>query len=123
MLEKMLMNSWPPQNVMLTDKQQDPTYALAPTDGPYGLLDERMFFERNPGLYWGNGSRLSFPVPFNPEVGSACCPEYDSLQRFLSDSAQSFVPPRNANFSGASPVWQFHRFEPFVDTEVPLFFI
>jgi hypothetical protein len=48
------------------------------------MLDEREFFERNPGLYFENQSRYDFPIAFQPELGSVSLPVFESLSRFLS---------------------------------------
>lgn len=42
----------------------DPVRVLAPSDGNYGILDEREFWLRNPGL------PRDIPIAFNPEIGN-----------------------------------------------------
>eukprot|EP00959_Pyramimonas_sp_CCMP1952_P257921 5390179-Pyramimonas_sp.AAC.1 len=65
----------------------DPEGALAPLDGPYGLLDPRQFYERNPGLYFKNGTRAgTLPVSFQPEIGSVGTPVTESLRQFMSEA-------------------------------------
>lgn len=86
----------------------DPTEALCPKDGPYGILSEESFFDRNPGL---TSPLLSLEeiarnvsihdikdkhapgrnIGFQAEIGSVSYPEMESLKRFLSrDALQSF---------------------------------
>lgn len=94
----------------------DPSYAVAPTDGPYGIMDERIFFTRNPGQVWSNGSaatNLSFP--FQPEIGSVSSPEVESMARFLSPPQLASLPPAGAGGANVSAVWQYHRYIPFTD--------
>jgi mannosylglycoprotein endo-beta-mannosidase len=87
----------------------DPARALAPSDGPYGLLEPRSFFARNPG----QRSAAPLALAFNPEVGSAAQPEYESLARFLSAGALAAVPGRagDARAPPLHPAWAFHAFE------------
>ena len=95
----------------------DPAFALAPQDGPYGILDERRFFERNPGLFY-NGTRAdNVPVAFQPELGSTSCPEYESLARFMSPAALADFPSEGARPFSVNPVWVFHKYLPFTDNE------
>ena len=86
----------------------NPARALAPTDGPYGLLEPRTFHGRNPGL-----RNASLAVAFNPEVGSSAQPDYDSLARFLGAEALAAVPGRagGARAPPVHPAWAFHAFE------------
>jgi hypothetical protein len=62
----------------------DPEFALAPKDGPYGMLLHADFYEQNPGLTFWNGSRAKeLPISFQPELGSASCPTYESTSTLL----------------------------------------
>jgi len=89
----------------------DPLLALAPTDGPYGILDPRSFSLPNPGR------RKNFTVAwaFQPEIGSAAHPDADSLARFLLPRAAAAQPgPRS---TGVDAVWAWHNYEGFGDDE------
>lgn len=91
----------------------DPEYALAPQDGPYGMLHPRQFFERNPGLYSPNGTRLdATPVAFQPEIGSTSAPWPETLQLMSPDPG--VFPACGAPFDAVPAIWQYHMFEPFV---------
>jgi hypothetical protein len=72
----------------------EPGNSLAPKDGPYGFLPLREFYRPNPGLKFWNGSRVidKLKLGFQPEIGSASCPVYESLRRFLGPRALSEVP-------------------------------
>lgn len=76
----------------------DPAYALAPKDGPYGFLAPSDFSLPNPGLRFGNGTIVGSHIRlgFQPEVGSAACPTYASLQRFLNASMLATWPTEHA---------------------------
>ena len=98
----------------------DPALALAPTDGPYGVLEPRSFHVRNPGK-----RNTSLAVAFQPEIGSSATPEFESLARFLSPSVREAMPgPRGllqggpgAGAAGTDAVWGFHVFEGWGDDE------
>ena len=90
----------------------DPSLALAPKDGPYGIMEERMFYERNPGMWdWKNYTQFRLDrikIPFNPEIGSVSFPTIQSLLRFMSpESAESFPGFNNSNIH---PVWEYHKY-------------
>jgi mannosylglycoprotein endo-beta-mannosidase len=97
----------------------DPVSTLAPLDGPYGVLDEREFGSRNPGLHYGNPPVRAdgVPIAFQPELGSSACHEYASLARFLSPGALAAFPPANASYAdpGVHPAWRYHAYLPFTD--------
>jgi mannosylglycoprotein endo-beta-mannosidase len=96
----------------------DPEWALAPMDGPYGMLDERRFFERNPGLVYPNQTRATnMRVAFQPELGSATCPEYESLARFLTAPTREALPPRGAAYPDANATWRYHAYIPFTNAD------
>ena len=84
----------------------DPERALAPTDGPYGLLEPRSFHVRNPGK-----RNTSLAVAFQPEIGSSATPEFESLARFLSPSVREAMPGPRGLQGRAGAVWGFHAFE------------
>jgi mannosylglycoprotein endo-beta-mannosidase len=88
----------------------DPAYALAPKDGPYGILLPSDFYERNPGLTFWNGTRAgNLIIGFQPELGSVSTPTYESLQRFISDDAlESHFPGAGGNKT-IHHVWNFHK--------------
>ena len=93
----------------------DPAFSLAPSDGPYGILPERDYYFRNPGLRFNtNHSRMDqVAIAFQPEVGNTCCPELESLRRFLSSKAQASIPTRKNQF--VDPIWTYHKYLPFTD--------
>ena len=69
----------------------DAGFALAPKDGPYGVLLPSEFSRRNPGLRFWNGTRAArLRVGFQPEIGSISVPTFRSLRRWMSPEA----PPR-----------------------------
>jgi mannosylglycoprotein endo-beta-mannosidase len=87
----------------------DSTYALAPKDGPYGILLPSDFYERNPGLTFWNGTRAgNLVIGFQPELGSVSTPSYESLQRFMSEDALEHFPGKGGNTS-IHRVWSFHK--------------
>lgn len=89
----------------------DPTYALAPQDGPYGLLFPAQWYnERNPGL----AGYSDCPISFQPETGSASTPVYRSLRRFLSASALAAFPAYLSR--EVHPAWQYHKYLPYTST-------
>ena len=62
----------------------DPSFALAPKDGPYGYLDPKRFDERNPGLkFWNGSSAAAVILGFQPEIGSSATPVYNSVAKFV----------------------------------------
>jgi mannosylglycoprotein endo-beta-mannosidase len=94
----------------------DPSYALAPKDGPYGMLDEREFGERNPGMFLPGGGRADeVLIAFQPELGSTSNPDYESMLRFLTPRALAAFPPANAPWNAVDNVWVYHRFLPWVN--------
>ena len=89
----------------------DPTFALAPKDGPYGILLLSDFYERNPGLTFWNGTRAeNLEIGFQPELGSVSTPTYESLRRFMSKDVleQSFPGARGT--TSVNYVWTFHKY-------------
>eukprot|EP00475_Leptophrys_vorax_P000518 TRINITY_DN10290_c0_g3_i1.p1 TRINITY_DN10290_c0_g3~~TRINITY_DN10290_c0_g3_i1.p1 ORF type:complete len:952 (+),score=229.77 TRINITY_DN10290_c0_g3_i1:20-2875(+) len=101
----------------------DPTWALCPKDGPYGIMDEREFFERNPGMYIGSGTHQerasTLQIAFQPEIGNSACPEFESMLRFLSPSVGADFPKQGAlggDANDVNPVWNFHKYQSFTDS-------
>lgn len=98
----------------------DPNYALAPKDGPYGILLPTDFYEQNPGLTYWNGSRAKdLPLSFQPEVGSVSNPRFESLQRFLSESSLAQFPGYESSENLTDEIkmgsaWDFHNYIGFV---------
>jgi hypothetical protein len=92
----------------------DPTLSLAPLDGPYHILSEDLFYERNPDLWvWQNHTRIRFDypsakLPFQPEIGSVSHPTYESLLRFMSPSVAAAFPGKGD--SNVHSVWTYHKF-------------
>ena len=93
---------------MSNETNYDPSYALAPKDGPYGVLRGAQFFERNPGLYMWEAHRIvradHLEIGFQPEIGSVSTPTLRSLRRFLSPAALRRFPARGATEAAASRV-------------------
>ena len=92
----------------------NPSRSLAPRDGPYTIMAEEQFYERNPNLWdWHDGSvvRFDYPgadMPFQPEIGSVSHPVWRSLLNFMTaDSAASFPGPGDTN---VHPTWTYHKF-------------
>ena len=76
--------------------QYNPQFALAPKDGPYGILLPAEFSRRNPGLLFWNGTRAdALRLGFQPEIGSISVPMYDSLRRWMSPAAREAFPGVN----------------------------
>ncbi|KAL9185172.1 hypothetical protein ACHAXT_002949 [Thalassiosira profunda] len=92
-----------------SDASFDNFRVLAPKDGPYGILPEEAFFDRNPGLTTPLLSEEEIKrniapsdvqskdspgrnIGFQAEVGSASHPELESLQRLLSKEALHAYP-------------------------------
>jgi len=80
------------------------SYALAPQDGPYGILLPSNWYERNPGLE--NYSHT--PISFQPEVGSVSTPTYASLRQFLSAESLAAFPVNSS--STIYPSWDYHKY-------------
>ena len=98
----------------------DWTVSMAPKDGPYGMLGDRQFSERNPGLYFWNASKLvratNLSISFQPELGASSCPTFESLKTFLS-SAHLAQYPRRPRDNISAPVdvgeaWLYHNYLP-----------
>ena len=85
---------------MSNETAYDAAYALAPKDGPYGVLRGSQFFERNPGLYMWEDHRVvradRLALGFQPEIGSVSTPVLRSLRRFLSPAALRAFPAEGA---------------------------
>ena len=64
---KSLVSTYDPGRYYITSSMSnytdyDPNFALAPKDGPYGMLLRADFYERNPGLTFWNGEEKASPV-------------------------------------------------------------
>lgn len=107
------------QSSMTYFENFDPTLGLAPMDGPYGMMDERSFFERNPGLTFpSNHTRaIDLPIAFQPEIGSASSPEYESVCRFFTEEVREDFPDPNAQYNQVNTNWYFHKYIPFTNAE------
>jgi mannosylglycoprotein endo-beta-mannosidase len=94
--------------------QYDPDFALAPKDGPYGILLPSEFYVRNPGLTFWNGTRADqLPLSFQPEIGSVSSPSFESLQRFMSTkNLNQFPGYESPNKMGKA--WSFHNYIGFI---------
>lgn len=74
----------------------DPSFALAPKDGPYGFLSPSRFYQRNPGLRFWNGTLASsLKIGFQPEIGSSGTPNYREISLFLTKSYAEQFPSKN----------------------------
>ena len=114
----------------------DPTRALGPKDGAYGILNEHRFFERNPGL---TSPLLSDDeihrnlaaadvkdkdapgrnIGFQTETGSVSHPDLDSLQKFLSPEAMGAFPDCGEvsdNGGSVHEEWTYFKYLPFTET-------
>jgi mannosylglycoprotein endo-beta-mannosidase len=108
-------------STMTNTSEFDPSESLCPKDGPYGMLEEALFYERNPGLWdWQNhiNARLNdTKIAFQPEIGSSSFPPLSSLLRFISpESAKSFPGYQDAN---VHPSWDYHKFLGFTSQRKP----
>jgi len=115
----------------------DPEKSLGPKDGPYGILDEQLFFDRNPGLKTpvlsdneihrgaspSNVKDKDAPgrnIGFQTEVGSVSHPELKSLQRFLSPEAMDSFPDCGETSDRGGSVneeWSYFKYLPFTESE------
>ena len=103
----------------------DPSFALAPKDGPYGILLPSDFYVRNPGLTFWNGTRADqLKLSFQPEIGSVSTPSLESLQRFISQedllkfpgyatNAETNIDTDATTVSMGSS-WTFHNYIGFI---------
>lgn len=110
-----------------------PLDTLAPKDGPYGILKEEDFFDRNPGF---TSPLLSLDelahnvsihditnkrapgrnVGFQAEIGSVSHPELESLKRVLSaDSLKSFPGCGVTSCFQVDQEWNYLKWLPFTD--------
>ena len=89
----------------------DPQRVLAPTDGNYGINDEREYFMRNPGL----PNHRDLPIAFQPEIGNTAHPTLPSLLRFFSEPVAQALPPPGSTGAGVHPAWNSHKWIPFTD--------
>jgi mannosylglycoprotein endo-beta-mannosidase len=91
----------------------DSSYALAPQDGPYGILYEDDWYNiRNSGLQ----NYSNTPISYQPEVGSVFTPVLRSLKLFLpSESLQpGSIPGYLATSDDVDPMWQYHKYISYV---------
>lgn len=99
----------------------DPEQSLCPKDGPYGVMEESFYYERNPGLYdWKNHEHyrlLEIPIAFQPEIGSASFPTLASLRRFMNSDSLNAIP--GYEDSNIHPTWQYHNFLGFTSHRKP----
>jgi mannosylglycoprotein endo-beta-mannosidase len=88
----------------------NPEYALAPQDGPYGILyPNTMYNTRNPGLL----GYEDVPISYQPEVGSVSTPVFRSLQRFLPPSSLASEAMPNYLSSRVDDMWNYHKYIPY----------
>jgi hypothetical protein len=94
----------------------DPSFAMAPKDGPYGYLDPGRFNERNPGLkYWNGTSASNLKLGFQPETGSSATAIYKSILRFLHNENAVKFPGQIQNV--IPPIFEFHNYLGYVDDQ------
>jgi mannosylglycoprotein endo-beta-mannosidase len=114
----------------------DPQRALGPRDGPYGILNEAQFFDRNPGLTApvlseeevssnvspSDVSDVDSPgrnIGFQTEIGSVSHPELESLARFLSSNAIDSYPNCGVNDEHDASIhdeWSYFKYLPFAES-------
>lgn len=99
----------------------NPNESLCPKDGPYGMLEEALFYQRNPGLWdWKNHSHARLEdvkIAFQPEIGSSSFPTLASLLRFMSrETAESFPGYQDTS---VHPTWEYHNFLGFTSQRKP----
>lgn len=87
---------------------------IGPRDGPYGILDPKSFFTREP-YYPG------FDSPFNPEIGSVGTPVVESIRAMMPQEAAEDFPKglqctdeRCDDGMPCKDVWSFHTYIPYV---------
>ncbi|KAL7499273.1 hypothetical protein ACHAWT_006894 [Skeletonema menzelii] len=111
----------------------DPLDNLAPKDGPYGILKEEDFFDRNPGftspllsvdelahnvsIYDIKNKRApGRNIGFQAEIGSVSHPELESLKRFLSsDALKSFPGCGVTSCFQVDQAWNYLKWLPFTE--------
>ena len=92
----------------------DPSFALAPKDGPYGFLKPSRFYQRNPGLrYWNGTLAESLKLGFQPEIGSSSTPTYRGIKHFLTDKDAEVFPDRNGK--SVPSVFEYHNYQSYTD--------
>lgn len=114
----------------------DPERTLGPKDGPYGILPEEVFFDRNPGLSSPlltddeikrnvNPTDIEDKdspgrhIGFQTEVGSVSHPELESLQRFFSEDALDAFPNcgEKSMFGGSvHEEWTYFKYLSFAES-------
>mmetsp|Transcript_22852 Transcript_22852/g.73481 ORF Transcript_22852/g.73481 Transcript_22852/m.73481 type:complete len:957 (-) Transcript_22852:93-2963(-) len=93
-------------------------YALAPKDGPYGMLSPRDWSRRNPGLSPENNDD-DLIVSVQPEIGSCAVPNSKrALRKFITEEDAEAIVVRNDDSSEEARIhkvtnaaWVFHRYE------------
>ena len=90
------------------------TFALAPSDGPYNVLDEQQYFQPGAGGHVNAGGEPGSGIIFQPETGNFATPPYASLHRFLSPDVVADFPKRGADpeghVNGSNVVWNYHKY-------------
>jgi len=114
---KTLLNNIAPDTFFVVSTMTNATHfnpakSLAPKDGPYGMLEEALFYERNPGLWdWQNYKHARFnysKVAFQPEIGSISLPVLASLLRFMTHESAKDIP--GYEDSNIHHVWDYHNY-------------
>ena len=90
------------------------TFALAPSDGPYNVLDEQQYFQPGAGGHVNAGGEPGSGIVFQPETGNFATPPYASLHRFLSPDVVADFPKRGADpeghVNGSNAIWNYHKY-------------
>ena len=115
----------------------DPERSLGPKDGPYGMLNEKVFFDRNPGLTspllrdeeannnlspsdTDDKDSAGRNIGFQTEIGSVSHPELQSLKRFLSEEAIDAFPDCGVIDEHSKSVhqeWSYFKHLPFAEND------
>eukprot|EP01046_Picozoa_sp_COSAG06_P033185 COSAG06_NODE_3368_length_5441_cov_41.285286_7_plen_540_part_00 len=97
------------------DVKHNNTFSLAPSDGPYNILDEQQYYMPGAGgTVDAGGDNTGGGIVFQPETGNMATPTYASLQRFLSPKVVHDFPKHGADpeghVNGTHPVWAYHKY-------------
>ena len=83
------------------DVKHNNTFSLAPSDGPYNVLDEQQYYMPGAGgTVDAGGDDTGGGIVFQPETGNLATPTHASLQRFLSPEVVADFPTRGADPEG-----------------------
>ena len=95
-------------------EQHNNSFSLAPSDGPYNVLDERVYFQAGAGGKVNAGGEKASGIIFQPETGNLATPTHASLKRFLSPEVVADFPTQGADpeghQNGSNAVWNYHKY-------------